>query len=210
MAKKSILYYETPDISALDDRELHPILKRIYLNRGICSPTQLDTDLKNLLPFKDLLGIHEAAILLYETIRDQQRILIVGDYDVDGATSTALMVLVLRSFGALHVDFLVPNRFLYGYGLTPEIVALAAEKKADLIVTVDNGIASITGVSAANEIGIKVLITDHHLPGNDLPAAKVIVNPNQPNDIFPSKNLAGVGVAFYVLSATRGYSYCTM
>jgi len=188
---------------ALTEAGLHPVLARVYAHRNIESLVQLETGLSRLLPFAELKGIEEAAHLLATAIKDQQRLLIVGDFDCDGATSSALVVRALRLLGAKQVDYLVPNRFEYGYGLTPEIVAVAAEKQPDLIVTVDNGISSIEGVAAANERNIRVLITDHHLPGRELPAAAAMVNPNQPGDTFLSKNLAGVGVIFYVMLALR-------
>jgi len=179
------------------------VLARIYSQRGISSIDQLEKGLSHLLPFAELSGIEQAADLLANAVKEQQRILIVGDFDCDGATSSALAVRALRMMGANHVDYLVPNRFEYGYGLTPEIVAVAAEKEPDIIVTVDNGISSIEGVAAANKHNIRVLVTDHHLQGAELPAAAAIVNPNQQGDEFPSKNLAGVGVVFYVMLALR-------
>lgn len=185
------------------DQNLHPTLQRIYLARGITSAEQLDRSLTHLLPYHSLLGISEAAHCLAETLTAQRRILIVGDFDADGATSSALAVSALRAFGAQQVHYLVPNRFEYGYGLTPEIVSVAANWQPNVIVTVDNGIASCTGVAAAKALGIKVIITDHHLAGTELPAADAIVNPNQPGDLFPSKSLAGVGVIFYVMLALR-------
>jgi single-stranded-DNA-specific exonuclease len=183
--------------------DIHPLLARVYRGRGIVSMQQLDLGLAQLLPPTQLLNADRAAILLADAIAADQKILIVGDFDADGATSTALAVSALRAFGAAHVGYLVPNRFDYGYGLTPEIVALAARDKPDLIITVDNGISSLEGVAAANELGITTLITDHHLAGRELPTADVIVNPNQPGCDFPSKNLAGVGVIFYVMLALR-------
>ncbi len=180
-----------------------PLLQRIYRARGISNPEQLALGLAGL-PAPELLhGIGTAVELLVTALQEGQSILIVGDFDADGATSTALAVLALRALGCERVDFLVPNRFTFGYGLTPEIVALAAQRGPDLIITVDNGMSSVAGVTAAQEAGIKVLITDHHLPGREIPAAAAIVNPNQPGCAFPSKNLAGVGVIFYVLSALR-------
>ena len=152
---------------------------------------------------KKLFLTAAAASLLADAIADDARMVIIGDFDADGATSTALAVAALREFGARHVDYLVPNRFEYGYGLTPEIVALAAGGAPDIIVTVDNGISSIEGVAAARELGIRTVITDHHLAGHELPAADVIVNPNQPGCQFASKSLAGVGVLFYVMLALR-------
>lgn len=184
--------------------DIHPVLARLYALRGVRDSADLDLALKTLLPAQVLKGMEAALILLEQGIRQQQRMLIVGDFDADGATSTTLAVLALRAMGAHHVDYLVPNRFEYGYGLTPEIVQLARDTKTpDLIITVDNGISSIEGVRAAKQAGIRVLITDHHLPGAELPLADAIVNPNQPDCEFPSKNLAGVGVVFYLLSSLR-------
>lgn len=141
--------------------------------------------------------------LLVEAIDQRQRILIVGDFDADGATASTVGVLGLRLLGAAHVDYLVPNRFEYGYGLTPEIVEVALQRQPQLLITVDNGISSVDGVAAAKAAGLKVLVTDHHLPGEQLPDADAIINPNQPGCSFPSKSLAGVGVIFYVLMALR-------
>lgn len=192
--------------ACIEDRlptDMHPILKKIYLARNVAELRQTENTLQHLLPFEDLLGVDQAAQILAEHIRDSKRILIVGDYDADGATSCALAIRALRAMGAEQVDYLVPNRFEYGYGLTPEIVTAARQKSPDLIVTVDNGIASIEGVNTARQAGISVIITDHHLPGEVLPEADAIVNPNQPDDQFPSKNLAGVGVVFYLMAALR-------
>ncbi|MBV9344358.1 MAG: single-stranded-DNA-specific exonuclease RecJ [Gammaproteobacteria bacterium] len=180
---------------------LHPVLGRIYAARGVRSAAELDTSLERLLPVGSLEGIAAAVELLLAHRRGS--VLIIGDFDADGATSTALMVRALRTFGFAAVDFLVPNRFRFGYGLTPEIVALATQRAPSLIVTVDNGVSSHQGVAAARAAGIAVLITDHHLPGRDLPAADVIVNPNLPGSRFGSRALAGVGVAFYVLAALK-------
>ena len=188
---------------ALAEAGLQPLLARIYAQRGIETMEELERGLAHMLPLGQLKGIESAAELLAEAISEQQRILIVGDFDCDGATSSALAVRALHMLGATQVDYLVPNRFEYGYGLTPEIVAVAAECTPDLIVTVDNGISSIDGVASANERGIRVLVTDHHLQGRELPAAAAIVNPNQQGDEFPSKNLAGVGVIFYVMLGLR-------
>ena len=182
---------------------MHPVLKRVYLARDINSSEQTENNLSYLLPFTELKNIDDAVDILANALARQQRILIVGDYDADGATSCALAIKVLRAFGARDVDYLVPNRFEFGYGLTPEIVDVARTKQPDVIVTVDNGIASIEGVKAARAAGIQVIITDHHLPGDTLPAADAIVNPNQAGDCFPSKHLAGVGVIFYVMAALR-------
>jgi single-stranded-DNA-specific exonuclease len=178
---------------------LHPVLQRVYAARGVRSSLELDHSLERLLPVGTLEGIAAAADLLLE--HRSGRVLVVGDFDADGATSCALMVRALRALGFAHVDFLVPNRFRFGYGLTPEIVALAGERQPSLIVTVDNGVSSQAGVAAARAAGIDVLITDHHLPGAELPAANVIVNPNLAGSRFGSRALAGVGVAFYVLAA---------
>jgi single-stranded-DNA-specific exonuclease len=182
---------------------LHPVLSRIYAARNVKSPAQLERSLDRLLAFGELKGIAAAAELLADAIQNGQRILIVGDFDADGATSSALAVRALRRFGAAHVDFLVPNRFAFGYGLTPEIVAVAAQRRPDVLITVDNGISSVDGVRAANAHGMRVVVTDHHLAGAELPEAAAIVNPNQPGDAFPSKSLAGVGVCFYVMLAVR-------
>ena len=181
---------------------ISPVLARIYAARGICSVAELDENLALLPPWRSLLGIDAAASRLADAIERSERLLIVADYDADGATACAVGVRGLRAMGA-QVDFLVPNRFEFGYGLTPEIVALAAARAPALIITVDNGIGSIEGVAAARALGIDVLITDHHLPGPELPATALIVNPNQAGCAFPSKHLAGVGVMFYVLVALR-------
>lgn len=179
-----------------------PLLARIYAARGIDSPTQLDTDIKHLLPFNLLKDVEKMAGLLADAIADQKKLLVVADYDADGATACAVAMRGLSALGA-RVDFIVPNRFEYGYGLTPEIVQLAAKSSPDILLTVDNGIASVEGVAEARRLGMQVLVTDHHLPGDALPEALCIVNPNQPGCSFPSKNLAGVGVMFYVLMALR-------
>jgi single-stranded-DNA-specific exonuclease len=182
--------------------DMHPVLQRIYASRGIRSPADLDASLDKLHPVGTLEGIPAAVDLLLEH-RVNGKILVVGDFDADGATSTALMIRALTAWGFASVDFLVPNRFEFGYGLTPEIVALAATRSPTLIVTVDNGISSLTGVAEARSRGIAVLITDHHLPGPATPAANVIVNPNLPGSQFASRALAGVGVAFYVMAAVK-------
>jgi len=186
----------------LEQSGVHPLLARLFAARGIRNKTELDTGLATLLPPDLLKGAAEAAALLADAIAAGQRILIVADYDCDGATACAVGLRALRAFGA-NVDYLVPNRFDTGYGLSPEVVRIAAERKPDLIVTVDNGIASVEGVAEAKRRGIATLITDHHLPGPELPDAEVIVNPNQPGCRFPSKALAGVGVMFYVMLALR-------
>ncbi len=182
---------------------MSPVLQRVFAARGIVADSQLDKRLQALLPFTTLTDIEKATTRLEQALRTQQRILIIGDFDADGATSTALAISALRAMGALHVEFLVPNRFEFGYGLTPAIVDVAKKRDPNLIITVDNGIASIDGVEAANEAGIDVLITDHHLPAERLPSACAIVNPNQLGDTFPSKSIAGVGVIFYVMLALR-------
>lgn len=188
------------------DHALHPLLQRIYASRGILSVAELDRGLERLLPYHDLLGMNQALELLAIAIMTQQRILIVGDFDADGATSSAVAIRALKSFGAQFVDYLVPNRFAFGYGLTPELVEVAAKEfQPDIIVTVDNGIANHAGVIAAKTAGIKVIVTDHHLPAETLPPADAIVNPNQPGDLFASKNMAGVGVIFYVMLALRRF-----
>lgn len=189
-------------VSRLLDAGLSMTLAKILAARGIQSPTQLEVSLAGLIPPEHLTHNQEMACLLADAIAQKKRLLVVGDYDADGATATAVAVRGLRSMGA-EVDFLVPNRFEYGYGLTPEIVALAAKNKPDVIITVDNGIASIEGVDAANALGISVLITDHHLPGEQTPKAACMINPNQHGCDFPSKHLAGVGVIFYAMLALR-------
>jgi single-stranded-DNA-specific exonuclease len=191
----------TPRLFSASD--IHPLLARVYSSRGVESPAQLDLALEHLLSPTLLLNADRAATLLADALAADKRIVVIGDFDADGATSTALVVSALRDFGASRVDYFVPNRFEYGYGLTPEIVALASQGSPDLIITVDNGISSIEGVAAANALGIVTLITDHHLAGRELPQADVIVNPNQPGCDFPSKALAGVGVIFYIMLALR-------
>jgi single-stranded-DNA-specific exonuclease len=181
---------------------LHPVLRRAYAARGIREPAQLSTELSRLLPVGTLGGVSAAVELLLQH-RTAGRILVIGDFDADGATSTALMLRALRAWGFANVDFLVPNRFEFGYGLTPEIVAVAATRQPTLLVTVDNGISSLAGVASARTLGLDVLVTDHHLPAAELPQANVIVNPNAGGDEFASRCLAGVGVAFYVLAALR-------
>lgn len=202
-----------PDEAALIRHGLHPVLARLYAARGVRMPDEIETALTKLVSPLELKGAAEAAALLAEAIAAKRRLLVVADYDCDGATACAVAVRGLRMFGA-QIDYLVPNRFEYGYGLTPEIVELAAERLSGLcnpsgppglLVTVDNGIASVDGVAAARARGIDVLVTDHHLPGDVLPAARAIVNPNQPGCTFPSKCIAGVGVMFYVLLALRAH-----
>src|SRR5215470_5569345 len=194
---------QPPDAAqALAVAGVSPLLARIYAARGVLSIAEIAHELARLPTWSGLKGIDGAAKRLADAIACGERLLIVADYDADGATACAVGMRGLSAMGA-SVDFLVPNRFEYGYGLTPEIVALAAERSPNLIITVDNGIASVEGVAAAHKRGIDVLITDHHLPGESLPAPAWIVNPNQPGCLFPSKNVAGVGVMFYVLSALR-------
>lgn len=188
--------------AALEAEGLPRVMARVLAARGVQRAAQLEPALSGLLPPQRLTNSAAMAALLADAIAQRKRLLVVGDYDADGATATAVAVRGLRMMGAL-VDYLVPNRFEYGYGLTPEIVALAAQRSPDILLTVDNGIASVAGVEAANALGLAVLVTDHHLPGEAAPAAACIVNPNQRGCDFPSKHLAGVGVMFYVLLALR-------
>jgi len=181
--------------------ELHPLLRRIYSARGVRSPHELELGLDRLIPVRELDGIESAVDLLLHHHARASRILVVGDFDADGATSTALTVRQLTKLGFADVRFMVPNRFQFGYGLTPEIVRVAAQQTPALIITVDNGVSSHAGVAEAQALGIETLITDHHLPGAALPSATAMVNPNLPGNSFASKSLAGVGVAFYVLAA---------
>jgi len=183
--------------------DLHPVLARLYAARAVRSAEELDQSLERLLSPDGLKDMERAAALLAEAVRAGRRLLIVADFDADGATSCALAVRALRAMGAADVRYVVPNRFEYGYGLTPEIVAVAAAQQPDVLITVDNGISSVEGVRAAKAAGMQVVITDHHLPGAELPPADAIVNPNQPGDTFPSKATAGVGVIFYVMLALR-------
>ncbi|MGO8754214.1 MAG: single-stranded-DNA-specific exonuclease RecJ [Gallionellaceae bacterium] len=192
-----------PDVAqSLVETGMAPLLARIYAARGIRAQSQLQAEASHLLPFSQLKNVQRMATLLADAIAQNKRLLVVADYDADGATACAVALRGLRVFGA-RVDFIVPNRFEYGYGLTPEIVHLAKQSKPDILITVDNGIASVDGVAEANRLGMQVLVTDHHLPGDALPDALCIVNPNQPGCEFPSKHLAGVGVMFYVLLALR-------
>lgn len=185
--------------------DIPPLLTRIYAARGVQSATELDKGLARLLPVNLLKGMDDAVQLLAQALEQRQRILIVGDFDADGATASCVGVLGLQMLGAAQVDYLVPNRFDYGYGLSPEIVEVALQRQPDLLITVDNGISSVEGVAAAQAAGLKVIVTDHHLPGAELPSADAIVNPNQPGCEFPSKALAGVGVMFYVLLGLRAH-----
>ena len=185
--------------------DFHPLLRRLYAQRGIGDARELERGAKFLHPWQGLSGMQQAVELLHQALRDQKQIMIVGDFDADGATSTALTVLALRSMGGQHVQYLVPNRFDDGYGLSPEVVEQAAARGAELILTVDNGISSHAGVLCAHQKGIPVLVTDHHLPGETLPEAEAIVNPNLDDSTFPSRALAGVGVAFYLMLALRAH-----
>ncbi|MDQ1344564.1 MAG: single-stranded-DNA-specific exonuclease, partial [Pseudomonadota bacterium] len=186
----------------LEQAGVHPLLARLYAARGIASAGDLDTGFASLLPPEGLKGIDAAAALLADAIAAKRKILVVADYDCDGATACAVGLRALRAMGAT-VDYLVPNRFETGYGLSPEVARLAAARQPGVLVTVDNGIASVAGVAEAKRLGMTVIVTDHHLPGDELPAADAIVNPNQPGCRFPSKSIAGVGVMFYVMLALR-------
>jgi len=203
MKKKRIVQREPCRSSGNFHEKTSPLLQRIYLQRGVTEQSELQTELAGLPAPEQFKGMDQAVILLVEALHQKKKITVVGDFDADGATSSALAVHALRAMG-FQADFLVPNRFKYGYGLTPEIVAETLRlQQPDLILTVDNGISSQEGVALAHQHNIQVLITDHHLPGKDLPLADAIVNPNQTGCEFPSKNLAGVGVIFYVMSALR-------
>ena len=202
MSNKKIIHRKIPGNTNLPDT-IHPVLRRIYASRNIKTSKDLDYSLSSLIPFDKLSGINDAVNLLRGMIEENRRILIVADFDADGATSCALAIRGLTAMGAKDVIYVVPNRFEHGYGLSPEIVNVALEYDPDLIVTVDNGISSIQGVEYARKNGIKVLITDHLLPSAILPNADVIINPQLLDDKFPSKNLAGVGVIFYILLALR-------
>ena len=188
---------------ALEQAGVHPLLARLYAARGVLGKDELDDGLARLLPPNGMKGLHEAAVLLADSIAGGKRLCIVADYDCDGATACAVAIRGLRLLGAQHLDYLVPDRVVDGYGLTPPIAQRVKDRGADLLITVDNGIASVDGVAAANALGLQVLVTDHHLPGPQLPDAAVIVNPNQPGCGFESKSIAGVGVMFYVLLALR-------
>lgn len=188
---------------ALEQAGVHPLLARLYAARGVLGKDELDDGLARLLPPDTLLGTRAAAVLLADAIRDHKRLCIVADYDCDGATACAVAVRGLRLLGANHVSYLVPDRVIDGYGLTPPISERVAAMGADMLITVDNGIASVDGVATAKALGLAVLVTDHHLPGPQLPLADVMVNPNQPGCTFESKSIAGVGVMFYVLMALR-------
>ncbi|MEY7271838.1 single-stranded-DNA-specific exonuclease RecJ [Citrobacter koseri] len=192
---------ETAELPA----DLPPLLRRLYASRGVRSAQELERSVKGMLPWQQLSGVEKAVEILYNAFREGTRIVVVGDFDADGATSTALSVLGMRSLGCNNISYLVPNRFEDGYGLSPEVVDQAHARGAQLIVTVDNGISSHTGVEHARALGIPVVVTDHHLPGDTLPDAEAIINPNLRDCDFPSKSLAGVGVAFYMMLALRTF-----
>jgi len=193
------------DESAELPADLSPLLRRLYASRGVRSARDLERSVKGMLPWQQLSGVEKAVEILYNAFREGTRIIVVGDFDADGATSTALSVLGMRSLGCDNISYLVPNRFEDGYGLSPEVVDQAHARGAQLIVTVDNGISSHAGVDHARALGIPVVVTDHHLPGETLPAAEAIINPNLTDCDFPSKSLAGVGVAFYLMLALRTF-----
>lgn len=192
---------ETAELPA----DLPPLLRRLYASRGVHSAQELERSVKGMLPWQQLSGVEKAVEILYNAFREGTRIVVVGDFDADGATSTALSVLGMRSLGCNNISYLVPNRFEDGYGLSPEVVDQAHARGAQLIVTVDNGISSHAGVEHARALGIPVVVTDHHLPGDTLPDAEAIINPNLRDCDFPSKSLAGVGVAFYLMLALRTF-----
>ncbi|EBV7098514.1 single-stranded-DNA-specific exonuclease RecJ [Salmonella enterica subsp. enterica] len=192
---------ETAELPA----DLPPLLRRLYASRGVRSARELERSVKGMLPWQQLSGIDNAVEILYNAFREGTRIIVVGDFDADGATSTALSVLGMRALGCDNISYLVPNRFEDGYGLSPEVVDQAKARGAQLIVTVDNGISSHAGVAHAKTLGIPVIVTDHHLPGDTLPDAEAIINPNLRDCEFPSKSLAGVGVAFYLMLALRTF-----
>lgn len=203
MPEPVIVARDVPDTAGALAATLPPLLARIYAARGVRDPGELDRSLARLARPDGLRDADKAAGRLAEAVMRGERILVIGDFDADGATSVALSVSLLQAFGAADVGFLVPNRFEFGYGLSPEIVALALRQSPGLMVTVDNGVSSIAGVDAANAAGVDVIVTDHHLPGRELPAAYAIVNPNVPGSTFPSGNLAGVGVVYYLLGLVR-------
>lgn len=205
MAIKIKRRHLSPQKQSAFSEDIHPLMQRLYAHRGLFSDEEIDTSLQKMLPPEQLKGVDQAVEILYLCLKAQQKIIIVGDFDADGATSTALTKLALAAMGFQHIDYLVPNRFEYGYGLSAEIVDVAAQRNPDLIITVDNGIASNAGVEKAKALGMQVIITDHHLPGDSLPPADAIVNPNQKGCDFKSKSLAGVGVAFYLMVALRAH-----
>ncbi len=192
-----------PPIDTLQNCGLSPLIQRLYLARGITHVSQITYKLQNLLKPKQLSGIKKAAQMIHQAINNKSKIVIVGDFDADGATATALCLRAFRAFGHHNIDFLVPNRFEYGYGLSPQLIPILQQMQAQLIITVDNGISSFEGTQAAIDANMQVIITDHHLPAEQLPNADAIVNPNLRGDEFPSKNLAGVGVVFYLLAEVR-------
>jgi len=203
LASRKVRQRHTGSVSNTLPDSLHPVIRRILLARDITDENSLDLELRRLQPPTSLAGIGEAAEILADAVVQGQSILIVGDFDADGATGTTLAIRALHLMAAEHVDFRVPNRFEFGYGLSVGLVETLADHPPDVLVTVDSGISSNDGVKRARELGCKVIVTDHHLPGEELPEAEAIVNPNCPGDRFPSKNLAGVGVVFYLMSAVR-------
>ena len=203
--ERTIVRQHIPDQRSSMLGGFSPLLQRIYHARGVAASAELDYSLNALIPPDQLGGTQAAAQLLHQVMTEQGRILIVADFDADGATSCALAIRSLHAMGADNVNFMVPNRFNDGYGLTPAIAEKALSFQPDLVITVDNGISSIEGVRFLRDAGVAVLVTDHHLAGSELPDANVIVNPNSPDEPFPSKNLAGVGVVFYVMIALRSY-----
>mgnify|MGYP005980484659 CR=1 FL=1 len=205
MEQQTQLRRREPDTTVVFPAQVPPLLQRLYASRGVRSMADLERSAKGLLPWQQLNGMAQAVKLLHQALIDNLHIVVVGDFDADGATSTALSVLALRAFGGKRVSYLVPNRFEDGYGLSPEVVEQAHARGAQIIMTVDNGISSHSGVARAHELGLPVLVTDHHLPGETLPAADAIINPNLADCDFPSKSLAGVGVAFYLMLALRAH-----
>ena len=203
MNKRLIQRYEKTIPDELAHSNFHPVLRRVFAHRGVLNLNQLNYSLEQMLPLDQLTGLDIAVEILQQAVINNKKILVVGDFDADGATSTAVCLRALKMFGFNNYAYLVPNRFDYGYGLTPELVDVAVDYQPDVLVTVDNGISSIKGVAAARQKGMQVVVTDHHLAGKVLPEADAIVNPNQPGCGFPSKNLAGVGVIFYVMLALR-------
>ena len=192
-----------PETNAISGIGLSPLIQKLYLSRNIVSPQQITYKLANLLIPQKLLGIKNAASIIIDAFVDNKKIVIVGDFDADGATATALCLRAIRAFGHNNIDYLVPNRFDFGYGLSSQLIPILKDMQAELIITVDNGISSIDGTQAAVDSGMQVIITDHHLPAEILPNANAIVNPNLNGDEFPSKHLAGVGVVFYLLAEIR-------
>ncbi|EHC5699290.1 single-stranded-DNA-specific exonuclease RecJ [Salmonella enterica] len=205
MKQQRQLRWREADETAELPADLPPLLRRLYASRGVRSARELERSVKGMLPWQQLSGIDNAVEILYNAFREGTRIIVVGDFDADGATSTALSVLGMRALGCDNISYLVPNRFEDGYGLSPEVVDQAKARGAQLIVTVDNGISSYAGVAHAKTLGISVIVTDHHLPGDTLPDAEAIINPNLRDCEFPSKSLAGVGVAFYLMLALRTF-----